>query len=107
MASAPWNPAFETVLRNGLPGLDKDKALRVDVPLEEYGLDSLALIGIVSSLERAYGVNLAGQVVVPVRMLTAGQLWGIVSAALSPAWDTASTAPALRRSQSPSPWAIA
>ncbi|MFG3207894.1 acyl carrier protein [Streptomyces sp. NPDC048192] len=87
MGQTPWNAKFEAVLRHGLPGLGKDKGLAVDVPMEAYGLDSLALIGIVSALESAYGVSLAGQVTVPVRSLTAGQLWGILSAALQPAWD--------------------
>jgi acyl carrier protein len=106
MASAPWNSTFETVLQRGLPGLGKDKAPVADEPLETYGLDSLALIGIVSALESSFGISLAGQVVVPVRSLTAGQLWGIVSAALQPAWDT--SRPASRRApQGPSPWAIA
>lgn len=94
MAQTPWNPRFETILRQGLPGLGKDKAPAVDVPMEAYGLDSMALIGIVSALESAYGVSLAGQVAVPVHTLTAGHLWGIVSAALQPAWDTGRPSPA-------------
>lgn len=106
MASTPWNPTFETVLQRGLPGLAKDKAPVADEPLETYGLDSLALIGIVSALESAFGVSLAGQIIVPVRTLTAGQLWGIVAAALQPVWDTARSA-SRPTVQSPSPWAIA
>ncbi|MET8447913.1 acyl carrier protein [Streptomyces sp. NPDC005209] len=105
MASAPWNATFEAVLRRGLPGLAQDKTPAADEPLETYGLDSLALIGIVSGLEAAFDISLAGEVVVPVHSLTAGQLWGIVSAAIQPAWDTARSPN--RRSQGPSPWAIA
>ncbi|MET8944881.1 acyl carrier protein [Streptomyces sp. NPDC004542] len=97
MASAPWNPTFEAILQRGLPGLGKDGIPAADEPLERYELDSLALIGIVSELESAFGISLTGQVVIPRHMLTAGQLWDIVSAARPP-----SPGP-----QDPSPWAIA
>ncbi|MET7702358.1 MULTISPECIES: acyl carrier protein [unclassified Streptomyces] len=107
MAQTPWNAKFETILRQGLPGLGKDKAPAADVPMETYGLDSLALIGIVSTLESVFAVSLAGQVTVPVRTLTAGQLWGVLSAALQPAWDMDLPAAPGSRGRSPSPWAVA
>lgn len=97
MASGPWNSTFETILQRCLPGLGKDGVPAADEPLEAYELDSLALIGIVSELESAFGISLTGQVVIPIRTLTAGQLWDIVSAAR----------PASPRPQDPSPWAIA
>lgn len=106
MAQTPWNARFETILRQGLPGLGQGKAPDADVPMEHYGLDSMALIGIVSALESAYGVSLAGQVVVPVRTLTAGHLWGIVSAALQPSWD-AGREPFGTASRGRTPWAVA
>ena len=107
MAQRPWNARFETILRQGLPSLGKDKAPAVDVPLEAYGLDSMSLIGIVVALESAYCVSLAGQVTVPVRTLTAGHLWGIVSAALQPAWDTDRPSPAGNATRGQTPWIMA
>ncbi|MEU2929447.1 acyl carrier protein [Streptomyces sp. NPDC007251] len=107
MAPSPWNARFETILRRGLPGLGKGEAPAADVPMEAYGLDSMALIGIVSALESAYGVSLAGQVTVPVRTLTAGHLWGIVSAALQPAWDTGRPSPASGTARGQAPWIMA
>lgn len=110
MAHAPWNAKFETLLRQGLPGLGADKAPAADVPMDAYGLDSLSLIGIIGSLETAFGVSLAGQVVIPVHALTAGQLWGILSAALEPAWRDRPVAAARARtasSRTASPWAAA
>ncbi|MFJ9041448.1 phosphopantetheine-binding protein [Streptomyces sp. NPDC102406] len=107
MAQSPWHAKFETILRQGLPGLDHDKAPAVDVPMEAYGLDSMALIGIVGALESAYGVSLAGQVAVPVRTLTAGHLWGIVSAALQPSWDTGRPSPAAAPRGPAAPWIMA
>ncbi|MEU6381145.1 acyl carrier protein [Streptomyces sp. NPDC046909] len=106
MAPAPWNSTFESVLRQSLPGLGKDKAPEADVPMEAYGLDSLALIGIISTLESKFGVSLAGQVAVPVHSLTAGQLWGILSAAIQPAWDQPRSSSASRTRNS-NPWALA
>ncbi|AKJ15854.1 hypothetical protein ABB07_39300 (plasmid) [Streptomyces incarnatus] len=107
MAQSPWNTRFETILRQGLPGLGKDEAPAADVPMEAYGLDSMALIGIVSALESAYGVSLAGQVTIPVRTLTAGHLWGIVSAALRPDWDAGRPSPAGGTTRGPAPWIMA
>ncbi|MFJ9536560.1 acyl carrier protein [Streptomyces sp. NPDC101225] len=108
MGQTPWNARFEAILRQGLPALGRDKAPAADVPMEAYGLDSMALIGIVSALEAAYGVSLAGQVTVPVRALTAGQLWGIVSGALQPAWDAGpSPAPSGPATRGPAPWVMA
>ncbi|RPF24862.1 acyl carrier protein [Streptomyces sp. TLI_185] len=107
MAQRPWNARFETILRQGLPGLGKDRAPAVDVPMEAYGLDSMGLISIVSSLESAYCVSLAGQVTVPVRTLTAGDLWGIVSASLQSTWDTSRPSPAGRTTLGQAPWIMA
>ncbi|MCX4451490.1 acyl carrier protein [Streptomyces sp. NPDC087866] len=107
MAQTPWNARFETILRQGLPGLGKERTPDADVPMESYGLDSMALIGIVSSLEAAYGVSLAGQVVVPVHTLTAGQLWGIVSAALQPSWDAGLYPSSDTVTRGRTPWAVA
>ncbi|WUT01588.1 acyl carrier protein (plasmid) [Streptomyces sp. NBC_00708] len=107
MAQTPWNARFEAILRQGLPGLGKERTPDADVPMESYGLDSMALIGIVSSLEAAYGVSLAGQVVVPVHTLTAGQLWGIVSAALQPSWDAGLYPSSDTVTRGRTPWAVA
>ncbi|MET9958572.1 acyl carrier protein [Streptomyces sp. NPDC006326] len=107
MAHAPWNAKFENLLRQGLPGLGRDEAPAADVPMEAYGLDSMALIGIVSSLESVFRVSLAGQVVIPVRTLTAGQLWGILSAALHPAWADDRRAEPAGSIRNASPWAVA
>jgi hypothetical protein len=42
-----------------------------------------------------------------VHALTAGQLWGILSAALAPAWDESRPAAAARRTRDLGPWAVA
>ncbi|MFF4911159.1 acyl carrier protein [Streptomyces sp. NPDC001260] len=107
MAQTPWNARFEMILRQGLPGLRMDERPAVDVPMEAYGLDSMALIGIVSALESTYGVSLAGQVTVPVHTLTAGHLWGIVSAAVDSVWDTGRPAPASGTAHGRAPWIMA
>ncbi|WP_199550958.1 acyl carrier protein [Streptomyces sp. N35] len=88
MAQAPWNVKFEKILRQVLPGVGDNDPIDAAVPMSAYGLDSMALIQIVSALESAWGVSLAGQLAVPVRSLTAGHLWGIVVAAQQPAWGS-------------------
>ncbi|OIJ68224.1 acyl carrier protein [Streptomyces mangrovisoli] len=105
MASAPWNETFETALRRGLPGLPAGEALPADVPLDAYGLDSLALIGVVGALETAFGVGLTGRVTVPVRTLTARLLWRAVETARRADGDDGRAGGA--GTPGPSPWALA
>lgn len=107
MSQTPWNARFETILRQGLPGLGQGKTPDPDAPMESYGLDSMALITLLGTLESAYAVSLAGQIVVPVHTLTAGQLWGIVSAALQPSWDAALRPSPDLSPHGHTPWAVA
>lgn len=109
MVATPWNARFETILRQSLPGLGSDVAPAADLPMEAYGLDSIALMGMVGALESAFGISLAGQLAVPVRTLTAGHLWGIVSAAMNQGWDEgrpSSPAPG-GTGLGTAPWAVA
>ncbi|MET7680547.1 acyl carrier protein [Streptomyces sp. NPDC005423] len=107
MAPAPWNATFETVLRQGLPGLTWEKSPAPDAPMESYGLDSLALIGVISTLESTFSVTLAGQVTIPVHSITASQLWGIVSTTLQPAGDEPASHPSAAGSRTPAPGTVA
>ncbi|PZT71712.1 MULTISPECIES: acyl carrier protein [unclassified Streptomyces] len=107
MSQTPWNAKFEKILQQGLPGLGQGKTPDPDAPMESYGLDSMALIALVGTLESSYGVSLAGEVVVPVHTLTAGQLWGIVSAALQPSWDAGLYPSSDISTHGRTPWAVA
>ncbi|GAA1374991.1 acyl carrier protein [Streptomyces beijiangensis] len=107
MVATPWNAKFETVLRQSLPGLGTDAVPAADLPMEAYGLDSIALMGMVGALESAFGVSLAGQLTVPVRSLTAGHLWGIVSTAMNPVWDQGRAPAAGAPGFSTASWAVA
>jgi acyl carrier protein len=107
MVATPWNAKFEGVLRRSLPGLGTDAVPAADIPMQAYGLDSIALMGMVSALESEFGISLTGQLAVPVRTLTAGHLWGIVSAATNSVWDHDRAPSAGTAGFSPAPWAVA
>ena len=53
-----WDERFEELLRRHLPYLAPDEALEPDLPLRDYGLDSLASVELLSALEKAYGARL-------------------------------------------------
>jgi acyl carrier protein len=107
MVAIPWNARFEAVLRQSLPGLGADAVPAADLPMEAYGLDSIALMSMVGALESAFKISLAGQLAVPVRSLTAGHLWGIVSAVMNPVWDQGRVPAAGAAGFSTAPWAVA
>lgn len=95
------------ILRQCLPGLGTDVVPAADMPMQAYGLDSIALMAMVGALESAFGISLTGQLTVPVRTLTAGHLWGIVSAATNPVWDHGRAPAAAPAGFTPAPWAVA
>ncbi|WP_329113093.1 acyl carrier protein [Streptomyces sp. NBC_01465] len=107
MVATPWNARFEAILRQSLPGLGADAVPAADVPMVAYGLDSIALMGMVGALESGFGISLAGQLAVPVRTLTAGHLWGIVSAVTNPVWDNGRPPSAGSAGLGTAPWAVA
>jgi acyl carrier protein len=55
-----WDLTFEQILRKYLPFLSPDEQLTDELPLRDYGLDSLATVELLSELERSYDVRFIG-----------------------------------------------
>jgi acyl carrier protein len=74
-----WNKQFEGLLREHLPFLPDDEALLPDLDLREFGLDSLGVVDLLVSLESAYSIRLADDILSMDTFATPGVLWETLS----------------------------
>ncbi|CAM3351095.1 acyl carrier protein [Kibdelosporangium persicum] len=70
-----WDDQFEELLRGHLPYLAADEPLDEHTPLRELGLDSLAMVEVLSSVEKLYQVRLADDALTLENFETPGRLW--------------------------------
>ncbi|KMS72988.1 hypothetical protein ACM01_21035 [Streptomyces viridochromogenes] len=77
--TAPWDSAFESILRSVLRTLSDAEPLRADLELAAAGLDSMASVELLLMLEETYGVEIPDELLQPVTFATAGSLWQAVS----------------------------
>jgi acyl carrier protein len=75
---APWDTVFETVLRPLLPALPGDAVLREDLNLVANGLDSMASVELVLTLESSYAIQFPDELLHASSFATAGRLWHVV-----------------------------
>ncbi|MFL6137193.1 MAG: AMP-binding protein [Frankiaceae bacterium] len=73
---APWDAAFERLLRSELRGADDSVALEPDMPLGYYGLTSLGYLQLGMKLSQRYGIAMHSFDERSFR--TAGSLWTFV-----------------------------
>jgi nodulation protein F len=78
-----WDSKFEDLLRPHLPFLAAGEQLEFSAPLRDYGLDSLAAVGLLSTLESAYQVRFENEALTLETFETAGVLWQTLSAIAS------------------------
>jgi acyl carrier protein len=76
-----WDKRFEEVLRGYLPHLPDGEPLAGGSALRELGLDSIAMVELLSVLERAYSVRLADEALSTETFQTPETLWRALSAA--------------------------
>ena len=74
-----WDGPFEDVLREHLSLLAPDVPLATDSNLSGLGLDSLASIQLLLSLEEAYSVAFPDDLLNADTFDTAGSLWRVVA----------------------------
>jgi acyl carrier protein len=74
-----WDNQFEELLRQYLPFLSADEQLTADTPLREFGLDSLAMVELLSSLEGAYNVRFDDDALTLDTFESPGVLWKALS----------------------------
>ncbi|MFJ6808492.1 AMP-binding protein [Streptomyces anulatus] len=77
-----WDERFETTLRSHLPNMDAATALHPDLSLAACGLDSLGTIGLITSLEGAYGIRLPDEAFAPAHFTTPGRIWSLLRSLL-------------------------
>jgi acyl carrier protein len=70
-----WNHEFEQLLRHHTPFLGLDEELPPDLPLKEFGLDSMATVELLAALEACYGVRFSSEAMSMDRFATPALLW--------------------------------
>jgi acyl carrier protein len=70
-----WNEQFEVMLRAHLPFLPEDEDLSPDLDLREFGLDSLGVVDLLTSLESEYRIRLDDDILSMSIFATPGVLW--------------------------------
>jgi acyl carrier protein len=79
-----WDEQFEQILRRHLPFLPAAEALAGDLPLREYGLDSLGVVELLSALERGYDVRFTDDALTMESFENPAVLWETVSGLAAP-----------------------
>lgn len=78
-----WDNKFEEALRRHLPHLDDDEELEADMRLRDLGLDSVAMVELLSTVESLYNVRFADDALTPETFETPATLWQTLSASRS------------------------
>jgi acyl carrier protein len=73
-----WPAEFEAILRGNLPLLDNGHDLSAGMPLVDYGLDSLATVGIILEVEETFAVSIPDEFLVPESFESPGSIWEMV-----------------------------
>lgn len=79
-----WDTRFEELLSGYLPFLPVGVALAPDTPLREYGLDSLATVELLSTLEQTYQVRFSDEALTLETFGTPATVWKALAPLLAP-----------------------
>jgi nodulation protein F len=79
-----WDDRFEEILRRQLPFLPPEEKLGEDSALSGFGLDSLAIVELLATLEEEYGVRFQDEALTMETFETPGTLWKALSGMLRP-----------------------
>ncbi|OLZ63804.1 phosphopantetheine-binding protein [Streptomyces sp. CG1] len=77
-----WDDQFEQILRPFVPFLGPQEELTPDAELKDLGLDSLATVQLLGTLEEAYQVRFRDSALTMDTFRTAGVLWDTVQSML-------------------------
>lgn len=73
-----WPESFERTVRTHLTRLQADAPLVGDVPLLDYGLDSLATVNLLVDLEQNFTVEFPDELLTASTFATADSLWSVL-----------------------------
>ncbi|MFJ6199896.1 phosphopantetheine-binding protein [Micromonospora sp. NPDC092111] len=80
-----WDQRFETILRQHLPFLGPDEPLLGGTSLRDSGLDSLAMVELLATLESEYNVRFVDEAMSMETFATAETLWRTMTGLLGAA----------------------
>jgi acyl carrier protein len=72
-------PEYLTLVREFLPELAADEPLEPDVPLQQYGLDSMTSISLMLALEETLDLTFPEELLSPESFSTTATLWNTVT----------------------------
>ncbi|MDF9811452.1 phosphopantetheine-binding protein [Streptomyces sp. SPB162] len=78
MGTVPWPPNFEDTIRIYLPLLDKESPVTPDLPLVEFGLDSLATVSLLIDLEDLYSISIPDELLTTTSFADPAGLWKVL-----------------------------
>ncbi|MFD0685011.1 acyl carrier protein [Actinomadura fibrosa] len=75
-----WDESFEELLRKHLPLLEPRDPVTAELSLADFGLDSMGMVALLSSLEEAYGVRFLDDALDAGNFATPATLWSTLAA---------------------------
>ncbi|MET4926695.1 acyl carrier protein [Streptomyces sp. PSRA5] len=75
-----WDESFEQLLRKQIPLLEPDEELTAELSLRDFGLDSMGMVSLLSSVEDTYGVRFVDDALNMDNFATPGTLWKTLDA---------------------------
>ncbi|WP_084958867.1 acyl carrier protein [Thermoactinospora rubra] len=76
-----WDAQFEELLRSFLPYLPPSQPLAENLTLRDFGLDSIATVELLASVESRYGIRFEDDSLSMETFQTPASLWNAVQAA--------------------------
>jgi acyl carrier protein len=77
-SSAPWDPAFEKLIRAYLPELPAAQSLAPGMNLRTNGLSSLSAVTLISRIESAYALRFPDELLTFEMFQTPATLWSAI-----------------------------
>jgi acyl carrier protein len=74
-----WDEQFERILRRHLSFLSENETLTEDLNMRDFGLDSMATVGLLADLEQAYEITFVNDALSMDNFATPGLLWSALS----------------------------
>ncbi len=75
-----WDDTFEQLLRKHLSLMEPEDEFTAEMSLRDFGLDSMGMVALMSSLEEAYGVRFVDDALQVENFATPQTLWNTLAA---------------------------